>query len=439
LKISPNFDQDIISYFTFSDKKKIKFKDEFDYILDFRSFFSIAVKNKIRGIRELGTFQSSGLDSNSILYFITKEFEYIKSSVNTYTSCNAYLDEIHEKYHPFISDELMFKKSLQLYKNVNAQFLAFKEVDFSKEFQESFLEYNNPVVTKSKFWVKGIMRKARLDGVKMMVTGQLGNFTITWNKPNALISDLVHFQFYSTIEQLFKIANRTKRSFIRIAWIHLVKPVIYFIGNQLSIRLRSKRTKIEKESIFFHPLDRKVNWGHIFKESLSPVKTQLLLLDSDLQKASLEINAEVTGERWYCEGDRNGIIVTDPTIDIRLVDFLFNIPSKYFYFEGEQKYLFRKAFKGRIFEPLLNNNYTIHQSFDLFRRILKDPFFFNFIESLKNNKKNYKFIDTQSIVDRYHALITDYSESNKYINAVKILSDLSIVYLYDKFRSAGKD
>jgi asparagine synthetase B (glutamine-hydrolysing) len=75
LKISPNFDQDIISYFTFSDKKKIKFKDEFDYILDFRSFFSIAVKNKIRGIRELGTFQSSGLDSNSILYFIAKEFK----------------------------------------------------------------------------------------------------------------------------------------------------------------------------------------------------------------------------------------------------------------------------------------------------------------------------------------------------------------------------
>jgi asparagine synthase (glutamine-hydrolysing) len=439
LKISSTFDQVIVTYFVFSKKKKIRFNDELDYIFELRSLFSNAVKNKIRGVRKLGTFQSSGLDSNSVLYFIAKEFEYINLVVNTYTSCNAYLDEINEKYYPFISDQLMYKESLQQYKNINAQFLPFREVDFNKEFQESFSDFNNPVVTKSKFWVKGIIRKARLDGVMMMVTGQLGNFTITWNKPNALISDLIHLHFYSTIEQLFKIANRTKRSFIRIAWIHLVKPVIHFIGNQVSIRLGSKRNKIEKESIFFHPLDRKVNWGHIFKESLSPVKTQLLLLDSDLQKASLEINAEVTGERWYCEGDRNGIIVTDPTIDIRLVDFLFNIPSKYFYFNGEQKYLFRKAFKGRIFEPLLSSNYTIHQSFDLFRRILKDPFFFNFIESLNGDQKNHKIIDVQSIVDRYHALNTDISESNKYINAVKLLSDLSIVYLYNKIRSAGKD
>jgi asparagine synthase (glutamine-hydrolysing) len=434
LKISPIFNQLIVTYFVFSNNRNIKFKDEIDYILNFRSLFSTAVKNKIRGIRALGTFQSSGLDSNSILYFISKEFEHINSTVNTYTSCNIYLEEIDKKYHPLISDDLMYKGSLHQYKNVNAQFFPFKDVSFSKEFQDSYLDFNNPLVTKSKFWVKGIMQKAKSEGLKLMITGQLGNFTITWNKPSALISDLVNLHLISTIREIRAIAKQNNKTFFYISWLHIFKPLISYLYNFFSFQFGFRKNKLEKESIFFHPLERKINWGLEFGNSLSPIKLNLNILSSDLQKKTLEVNADVTGERWYCEGIKNGLIIADPTIDIRLVDFLLNIPSKYYYFNGKQKYLFRKAFEGRLTEEILNNNYTIHQSFDLYKRMLEDPFFDNFTAIIEAEKANNNIFKAHIIIESYNSLKKAISISFKNWTAIKTLHDLSIVYLYNKLK-----
>lgn len=419
------------TYFDFPKSNPIRFKDELDFILSFRSFYSDTIRSKIRGIDRVGIFQSSGLDSNSILYFVSKEFEHLGKAVNTYTACNAYIDQIESKYHDYISDDLLFKNSLKGYKNINTKFLSFKDSNFKNEFKDSLEDFNYPIVSKSKFWLKGILQHAKSDGVALMFTGQLGNFTITWNNPNAILSDLIRFRVSSVIKQLIEIAKKSKRNLMRITWNHICLPIKLFLKHKVNILLGRKVKELTEGSIFLLPIDNKINWKYEFKAENSILNIPSILDSEKMRKDLIQINAEVTGTRWFLAGFDRSITITDPTIDIRLLDFLINLPSKYYYYNGRQKYLFRKVFEGRIHAPILNNDYTIQQSFDLGHRILSNSFFNSYMDNIENDEN--KVIDIKSLKQDYFDVFSAKTGLKKYISAMKFLKNFSIVYIYNTY------
>lgn len=431
LSITCNLENSNIKYFDFPQSAPIRFKDELDFIINFRSNYSNAIKSKIRGVGGIGIFQSSGLDSNSILYFVSKELEYRGQSVNTYTACNAYLDQIETKYHDYISDDLMLKRSLTRYKNVNANFLSFKNLEFQKEFQDSLQDLNYPIVSKSKFWLKGLLQLASRDGVAMMFTGQLGNFTITWNKPNAILSDLLRFRIHSSIKQLRQIAITKKINLLRVFWNHICVPIKLFFQHKVSILLGFKAKLLDKDSIFLVPIEHGINWSSEFKKAKSILNLPSILHSDKMRKELIEINAEVTGSRWFLAGFDNSVVVNDPTIDMRLLSFLINVPSKYYYFNGKQKYLFRKIFDGRISAEILNNDFTIQQSFDLGQRILSDPFFKNYLDRLDENHTSV--ININALKQNYLEIKSEKTGLRKYITTMKFLKNFSIVYIYNAY------
>jgi asparagine synthase (glutamine-hydrolysing) len=431
LSISRDLECINFTYFDFPKSKPIRFKDELDFILSFRSFYSDTIRSKIRGTDRVGIFQSSGLDSNSILYFVSKELEYLGKSVNTYTSCNAYIDQIESKYHDYISDDLLLKNSLKGYKNVNAKFLSFKESNFKNEFKDSLDDFNYPIVSKSKFWLKGILQHAKSDGVALMFTGQLGNFTITWNKPNAILSDLIRFRVSSVIKQLIEIAKKSNRNLMRITWNHICVPIKLFLKQKVNILIGRKEKELTEGSIFLLPIDNYINWKCEFNAENSILHIPSILDSDKMRKELIQINAEVTGTRWFLAGFERSIVVTDPTIDIRLLDFLINLPSKYYYFNGRQKYLFRKVFEDRIYAPILNNDFTIQQSFDLGHRILSDSFFNSYMDQIENDEN--KVIDIKSLKQDYLNIYSAKTGLKKYISAMKFLKNFSIVYIYNTY------
>ena len=426
------------TYFYFPKSNPIRFKDELDFILSFRSFYSDTIRSKIRGIDRVGIFQSSGLDSNSILYFVSKELEYLGKAVNTYTSCNAYIDQVESKYHDYISDDLLFKNSLKGYKNVNAKFLSFKENNFKNEFKDSLEDFNYPIVSKSKFWLKGILQHAKSDGVALMFTGQLGNFTITWNSPNAILSDLIRFRVSSVMKQLIEIAKKSKRNLMRITWNHICLPIKLFLKHKVNILLGRKEKELTEGSIFLHPIKNKINWKCEFKAENSILNIPSILDSEKMRKELIQINAEVTGTRWFLAGFEKAVLVNDPTIDMRLLSFLMNLPSKYYYFNGRQKYLFRKIFDGRIYAPILNNPYTIEQSFDLRHRILADSFFKDYMLELNKTKSLFPFIDVESLKNSFRTLENSSSEIICNKEAMKFMKNLSILYLYISYVGRSK-
>jgi asparagine synthase (glutamine-hydrolysing) len=420
-------------YYRFSYKDNIKFRFDKDYILSFFSMFAISIKSKLRGINNVGILQSSGLDSNSLLYFISNEMKYRHQKVNTYTACNSFSDKIDPKYHPYISDEQLFKKSLVQYDNVNAKFLDFHEVNFEDEFIDSLADYDFPIVTKSKFWLKGIIGQAKKDGVQLLFTGQLGNYTITWNQPNELINQVLRIRLLYAFKEIKIIARHTKNSVFKVFKTHIITPLKSFIKFRLNLFLNYKLKGIDNSIFFLRPIEKDVNLKSVYSKENTVLIVPRILNPHKLRELLLNINAELTGSRWYSTGFERSLLVNDPTIDIRVLEFLFALPSKQYFSQGKQKTLFRKTFNERIFAPILYNDFTIQQSFDLCFRLHADSFFRKYFDRFRNKNVGDGLFDLKKLEKEYNELLDKRTDLQKYIAAINFLKRFSIMYLYMEY------
>lgn len=423
----------VIKYYEFDHYPRVEYKFEFDYCLDFRSLFSIAIKSKIGNLKKVGVFQSSGLDSNALLYFLANEMKYRSGYVYTYTSCNAFQEQIEEKYFQYVSDDLLFKESLNTYSNVFAKFLDFKGLNFEEEFKASITDFDYPVVTKSKFWLKGILKRSKEDGVQMMFTGQLGNFTITWNRPKGLLYDFLTFKFMTVSKEFIYLKSRFNISFFKVFQIQIKKPLTDFLKYQFRLALHKFNFKKLKSSLFTNSSIKKINYKLELKNEGSLLSIPIILNPEKLRKYVVNLNGEVTGARWYTTGCEHAIIVNDPTIDSRLVDFLFKIPSSLYLHKGIQKYLFRKTFEGRIYSPILNNDFTIQQTFDLAYRLSSNSSFFrNYFANIKGTELWQREPLVRSIENEYENIFLQRTTLMKYNAAANFLNKFSILYIYNE-------
>jgi len=420
-------------YYELNIRTKVKYKYEQDYISDYLYFFSNSIKSRISTLNDIGIFQSSGLDSNAILYFASKELEFKEAEIFTYTACNCYLHKIDKKFYSLISDDELFKKSLHLYNNVNPSFLDFCRVSFKNEFQQSVFDFDNPVVTKSKFWLRGIIQNAKKDNVRLMFTGQLGNFTITWNAPQILLSNLVKLRFFIVLKGLRALSIKYNLSFYSVVKTQIISPGIVHLKNWVKSFNGNLKKKIKDSSVYKVQIENPINWKKEFTKSNSVFRIPLVLNSNELRKQLFYLNARVTGIRWYNEGFTNALLTSDPTVDIRLVDFLFSIPEQYYNKDGSLKFLFRKMMENRIYEPLLENNNTIEQTFDLGYRILADPFFSLYIEKIEQDVSLNEIFKIGAIKDMFNQLKSCKSDFSSYQIGLKLLKDISIVYLYDNY------
>jgi|LakMenEpi03Aug12_release.lakeMendotaPanAssembly.Ray.scaffolds.fasta_scaffold96423_3 asparagine synthase (glutamine-hydrolysing) len=430
-----------INSFIYTSLKSIntvRYKYEVDYILQFHSLFAGAIKSRISKLDRAGVFQSSGLDSNAILYFTAKEMEYKNKDINTYTSCNAYLDRISKKYHERISDDFLFRQSLKGYKNVTPFFLDFRNVSFKKEFENSLEDYDNPLVTKSKFWLRGIMEKAKGDMMQMMFTGQLGNFTITWDAPNILVTHLLKFRFTFFFKEFILLKKRSRLSILKVFRIFIMSPFYNYLKQLFLIHSGQKKYNLERGSVFLKPIGKPLRWRDELARKTLISNLTSKLNSNVLRESILYLNANVTGGRWYKEGFSFGIMTSDPTIDSRLVNYLFGIPEVYYNMGGATKYLFKKMMESKIYNPILNNPHTIEQSFDLRHRILADSFFRDYMLELDKTGSLFPFIDVESLKYSFRTLENSTSEVTSNKEAIKFMKNLSIVYLYTSYVQRAK-
>ncbi len=62
----------------------------------------------------------------------------------------------------------------------------------------------------------------------------------------------------------------------------------------------------------------------------------------------------------------------DPTVNLSLLEFLLRVPDDQFYRKGERSFLFKRAFQGRLPQPVLNSRKNVIQAADSGHRVLQE-------------------------------------------------------------------
>jgi len=230
----------------------------------------------------------------------------------------------------------------------------------------------------NQYWLLAILEAAERSGTGGLLTGQMGNATVSWSGNGS--ASLALLQGHpATALRLFLQGEPNP-------WLTLKRQVLKPLllpGMQAYRRFRTppNRSWQEYSALNFHAaleldLDGRMRAaGHDPNFSFSPLKDLHPLFFQPAWSIGTGIGAEMAA--------RHSLSYLDPTANLSLVEFLLRVPDDQFRRRGESSYLIRRAFRNRLPDAVLNPRRRGLQAADVGHRILRElPAFQQCLHSL---------------------------------------------------------
>lgn len=381
----------------------IRYKHEKDYFLAFKSHLADALIQRMRHVKKAGLFLSSGLDSTTVLHFLSNA-SHRDQQIISYTSVPSFKDE--KDCSETISEEPLVQELLADFPNVRSRFMPFHGMSFMAMFQRQqkrSLFY--PIVHSNSFWIEGIMQQARLDGVDAMFTGQMGNYSISFRGKKKI-----------SLFSAQRLINFLKQS---------------LLGKYFFQRINGR----------FSVLHDKVLKTYVTQYGLNNIFEQDCNRHFDIsafRKMAFERLHVFASTHWSILSQEYGIRVFDPTADQALNSFLEHIPSALFSKNGMEKYLLKKSMEGILPSCILNNRYPKPQTADLGRRMAQENFLTKKVEILVERFRNTAFFDMRKLLSVHSELVRSKSRGRQHVLGFHLLYMISLIEVYDRVRRREK-
>jgi asparagine synthase (glutamine-hydrolysing) len=354
-----------------SEQKKFRF--DFDVAYDFKSIYFNAVKSRCRSQYEIGLFLSAGLDSMSVATISSFELKKVDRNLNTFTSVPSQNSKLTDKEKAFADESSLVKLFVGNRDNVQPGFFSFDDfklsnIDLKVLREDPF----NPSVTLNSFWINGILNAAKNQEVRLVMTGQMGNFTLSAEGYLVHLSMLFRLQFSRLFVEMRRYADKKGVGFLRAIRIRILNVFKYNLRVWFKGKALFSKEFFLMKGVFL--LDYYIENKNLFKlksDELIPGYTSFFS-NRKMRIKQLQKNLYYANVYWFNYGKAVGVDITDPTSDKRVIDFSLSISDSYFNKHGVSKYLYKKMFADLIPNEILKNPNSMIQSFDYVDRLKED-------------------------------------------------------------------
>jgi asparagine synthase (glutamine-hydrolysing) len=239
------------------------------------------------------------------------------------------------------------------------------------------------------YWLQAIGEVAARDGARAMLTGQLGNATVSWSGNGLALPELWRGSQRSAL-QLFLHAEQNPWQALKR---QVAKPLVQPTLLKLRRLLAAGRSPWRDYSAL-HPgiaaelkLDEQMRAaGHDATFAISPWED----LHLRFFRPSFCIGPSLVAEMGF----RNSLATLDPTVNVSLTEFLLRVPDAQFRRNGRSSFLLQRAFRGRLPEQVLAGRHKGLQAADLGHRILRElPAMRRCLEKLEALPTAREFLD----------------------------------------------
>jgi asparagine synthase (glutamine-hydrolysing) len=390
----------------------------------------MAIRSRIKTSNEIGLLLSSGLDSSSVAYFTAKELQLRGDFLHTYTSYPLYMDKIPSSKHHLVDESHLVKEFVNQFPNIKANYLNFPDANYNELLESSKTnDYLNPILNSNTFWVDGIIQMCAKSGISSIYSGQLGNFTVSWNSPY-LYGDLIFkgkvfkalkFLFYYSRLNSISIAKAIKEKLLAIYYRQFL---LVFRNFKWSVLLDKKHFS-DLSNFFFS------KHSELLKIKIGFVSGFTFFYNSTKTRRELVLfHFENTAVRIHIKFAKYGMIFVDPTSDGRLLKFLFAIPDELFNLKGEEKFIYKELMKTEGVIEFIDMNTRRLQSLDISFRLKKCLDKSSIFLSLD---KVSEFVDVISVKSNLNEL---YDEKDDYMIkrslSTNLLRKLSLINFISK-------
>ena len=297
------------------------------------SLFEEAISCRLHG-NNIASELSGGLDSGSIVSITSPLLELDHKVLHTFSHVsendsftNSLENNESANERPYIEETI---KNLH---NVIPNYLYSKDIGILESMELLIDIVDEPIPAAiNSYWMIDIMNSAKEKRCDVVLFGKQGNGTISFSTN---IQALSIFDFYK------------QRGLLRTLKTKILKPYYEKINTKL-LKVDKKKWKeycyLNDELVVKHSLSETLLESNNNIVNFGSYKTNREYLLRTLKIAnnhSLINDAKISE---YYEIERR-----DPTGDIRIIEFLFSLPSHLFFGpKGEKKYLLKKMMEGKL-------------------------------------------------------------------------------------------
>lgn len=241
----------------------------------------------------------------------------------------------------------------------------------------------------NQYWLQAMMEAITRDGAGVILSGQMGNATVSWSGNGSALLALLQGH-PSVALRLFLHAEPNlfltlKRQVLK----PIVKPSLYALR-----RFKTPPSKCWRDYSALNPhmavelgLDGRMRAaGHDATFIFSPLEDGRGLFFRPDFGVGYGIGTEMSA--WH------SISTVDPTSNLSLIEFLLRVPDDQFCQSGQRSLLIKRAFRNRLPEPILSGTRKGIQAADVGHRVMRElPAFRECLNSLDSLPEAREMLD----------------------------------------------
>ena len=374
-------------YWSLDNIPEIRLGRDEEYAEAFLEMYGAAVHCRLRTDRKVGIFLSSGLDSGSVAALAAPELARRNQRLQGFTSV-----PVHDTAFGGAGNEGPLAES-------NARFIG--SVDVHPVRAEGLSPWNGVLrvleilqepahATANYYWYLRILEKARERNIGVMLTGQMGNLTVSWSGYKDHVRGLLRSgqlkRYWHEIRAWKKVNTAPLSQMLRN---QVVRPGLPVWLLRLVNRARSREVG---PLLFLNPelalqlgLRQQMRAsGHdpTWARSDTLLLRRLMLMHSMPKANQFELGAA------------HGLEIRDPTEDRRVVEFCLGTPDSQFHGNGRDRLLLRRAFSDLLPEAVLGSLQRGVQAGDVTARLVQDvPALQEILVDLRKCPEAAEFLD----------------------------------------------
>ena len=337
--------------------KRIHFADEQDYVAAFNELFERCVADNLRSITEVGAFMSGGIDSSAVATTAALQLREQQKELHTYTAVPR--DGFDgDAVRGWYNDETPLVNAIAaMHDNLVTHFItADGETpldNLDSYFDANEAPFRNPC---NRVWMEAIMREGQSRNQRVMLTGQHGNMTLSWEGTWALPDWLRRGRWMRFARGLNTLAGYRDASgyrYFRRA-VSTVLPDTLWQGIQ-RVRHSGKQSQIARSSGINPEFAQS---QRVFERAAEVGFSPAYRLPPDGRAARWKVLEGIDFSGDLATGYRAafGVERRDPTGDRRLIEYCLAIPQTQFLGNGEHRRLAKRALADRLPREVLHNN-----------------------------------------------------------------------------------
>lgn len=395
------------SYWTPFTHKKRRHLTAKGYGKAFHTLYTECVKDVLRTDGEIGIAMSSGLDSASAGALAALQLKDKNKTLYSYTYI-PYETPVEDKKHKdYVHDETEDVMSIvRMHPNIKPHFLNNNGNNCFDSLSEGLDIMEIPYKAVVNFPnLYEVYNHAKTDRCKVVLTGQTGNTTISHGKIIDILYDSYqkrhYLRFLLTLNRYSKVTKISRKKALR-SCLHQFKYAQKIYRHPNVDEYCPDNPFLSEHILENYPLQKRYKEGEL--EFLASVPTSHEFYQQTLHKKALYT---YIGEWETKLGLATGILLRDPTRDIRLLQFCANLPYHLFAYRGTPRWLIRENLKDILPAAILENwmRYGVQNS-DWLIRIERDfPDIKNYIQgTIANVKKQDKNRLLSSLINEEYVL-----------------------------------